>query len=130
MLRTILATIAGILIGGIIIGIVESIGHMIYPPPEGVDMKDPEQIKTIMHTIPFGAKFAVLVAWFLGILGGGIAAVLISGRKAMPALIVAVVLLALAVVTMVMIPHPVWMMIGAVVATALGWFGATRFAKS
>lgn len=128
MLRTVLATIAGILIGGIIIAVVEMIGHMIYPPPSGVDMKDPEQVKAIMGTIPFGAKFAVLIAWFLGILGGGIAGVLISQRKALPATIVALVLLAGAIATMFMIPHPVWMIVGAFIATALGWFGATRLA--
>jgi len=127
--RIILGTIAGFVIGVIIIMITESIGHMIYPPPEGVDVKDPEQLKAIMHSIPFGAKLAVLIAWGLGVFGGGTAGVLISGRKGLPATIIAILLLAGAGITMIMIPHPTWMMIGAVLVTVIGWFGATRFAN-
>lgn len=124
-----LATLGGLVVGVLVIIGVESVGHMIFPPPEGVDMKDPEQLKAIMKSIPFGAKLAVLIAWGLGVFGGGAAGVLLSGRKKMPATIIATLLLIFSAITLFMIPHPVWMIIGAVIVTLLGWYGATRFAR-
>jgi len=129
MLRTIVGTLGGLIVGLAIIMGVETLSHIIYPPPEGVDLKDPEQLKTLMHEIPFGAKLGVLIAWGLGIFGGGTAAVLFTGRKKLPATFVAAVLLLGAVATLFMIPHPLWMVVGTVIVTLLGWYGATRFAR-
>lgn len=129
-MKSALAVIAGLIVGVIVIMIVEAIGHMIYPPPEGVDLKDPAQLAAIMDSIPLGAKIAVLVAWGLGIFAGGVTAVKISGGKTWPAKAIAAILFAGAIATMFMIPHPVWMIAGAVVVTLLGLFGATRFARA
>lgn len=128
MLRTISGTVAGLIIGFAIIMGVETLSHIIYPPPAGVDLKDPEQLKAIMHDIPIGAKLGVLIAWGLGVFGGGTAAVLFTGRKKLPATFVAAVLFLGAVATLFMIPHPLWMIIGTIIVTLLGWYGATRFA--
>ena len=129
MQRAVFATIGGVIIGVVIVFIAEMIGHMIFPPPEGVDLKDPEQLKAIMHEIPLGAKIAVLVAWGLGTFGGGSAAVLMSGRKAWPAGIVALVMLAAAGFTLYAIPHPLWMVGATLVVTGFSWLLATRFAR-
>jgi len=128
MQRAIFATIGGVVIAVVIVFIAEAIGHMIFPPPEGVDLKDPEQLKSIMSEIPLGAKIAVLVAWGLGTFGGGVAGVLMSGRKAWPAGIVALVMLAGAGATLFAIPHPMWMIVATLVITGLAWLLATRFA--
>ncbi len=128
MQRAVFATIGGVIIGVVIVFIAEMIGHMIFPPPEGIDLKDPEQLKSIMSEIPLGAKIAVLVAWGLGTFGGGLAGVLMSGRKAWPAGIVALVMLAGAGVTLFSIPHPMWMIVATLIVTGLAWLLATRFA--
>ena len=129
MQRAVFATIGGVIIGIVIVFIAEMIGHMIFPPPEGVDLKDPEQLKAIMHEIPLGAKIAVLVAWGLGTFGGGSAGVLMSGRKAWPAGVVALVMLAAAGFTLYAIPHPLWMVGATLVITGFAWQLATRFAR-
>lgn len=129
MQRAVFATIGGVIIGVVIVFIAEMIGHLIFPPPEGVDLKDPEQLKSIMHEIPLGAKIAVLVAWGLSTFGGGSAAVLMSGRKAWPAGIVALVMLAAAGFTLYAIPHPLWMVGATLVITGFSWQLATRFAR-
>ena len=123
MLRTILAVVAGAVIGVVVIAIVESIGHMIFPPPEGVDVKDPEQLKSVMDKIPVGAKAAVLVAWGLGVFAGGAVARFIA-HAPYAAWIVAAILFAGAAWTMFMIPHPLWMVLGAILATLMGVFAA------
>lgn len=79
---------------------------MVFPPPKGVDLNDPDQLGAIMSEIPLGAKIAVLVAWGLGTFGGGLVGVFLSGRKAWPATVVALVI------------------------TGFSWLLATRFAKS
>ncbi len=126
MVRTVLAVVIGVILGVVVISITESIGHIIFPPPEGVDLKDPEALSAIMDTIPVGAKMSVLIAWGLGIFAGGIAAMKISQGQNLTAWIVAGILFAFAVMTMFAIPHPVWMMIGSVVATLVGCLGAIK----
>lgn len=128
-MRTILATLGGLIVGVIIIMGIEMASHIVFPPPEGVDFKDPEQLKTIMASAPLGAKLAVLLAWGLGVFGGGAAGVLMSGRKKIPATIIAFLLLIATGLNLFLIPHPNWMIAGAVVAIVLGWYGATRFAR-
>jgi len=130
MHRSVFATIGGVLIGVAIVFGAEIVGHMIYPPPEGTDLRDPEQLRAIMSEIPLGAKIAVLVAWGLGTFGGGVAGVLMSGRKAWPAGVVALVMLAAAGFTLFTIPHPMWMVAGTLVVTTVSWFLATRFAAN
>lgn len=126
MLRIVLGIIIGVIAGGVVIAVVETAGHMLFPPPEGVDLKNPDNVKTIMQDIPVAAKAAVLVAWGLGVFAGGVVARLVSQRAAYTAWIVAAILFAGAVSTMVMIPHPIWMMIGAVIVTLAGAFAANK----
>lgn len=128
MLRSVLGVAAGVIVGALIIFVVEAIGHGLFPPPAGVNVKDPRALAEIMDQIPFGAKLAVLLAWFLGILGGGVVGARIGQRWAPVAWIVAATLFAMAVITMIQIPHPLWMAAGSVIATVAGALGAIRFA--
>ena len=128
MMRSAFAAIAGVVAGIVIVFVAEAIGHMIFPPPEGVNLSDPEQLKAIMSEIPLGAKIAVLVAWGLGTFGGGVIGVLLAGRKAWPAAVVAIVMLAAAGFTLYAIPHPLWMVGATLVITGFSWVMATRFA--
>jgi hypothetical protein len=40
-LRDALAVLAGVIVGGVVVGAVESVGHLIWPPPPGLDVSDP-----------------------------------------------------------------------------------------
>jgi membrane protein YdbS with pleckstrin-like domain len=128
-MKNVLVALAGIVVGVLTVAIVESIGHLIYPPPAGVDLKDPEQLAAIIDTIPFPAKLMVLLAWGLGTFGGGVTGVFLSGRKAWPAGVVALVMLLAAGWTLFIIPHPIWMIAATLVITAVAWLLATRFAR-
>ncbi|MEX0645084.1 MAG: hypothetical protein WD076_07225, partial [Parvularculaceae bacterium] len=75
---------------------------------------------------PIGAKIAVLVAWFAGIIAGGAAALYIGRRWAPVAWVVAAALFGMAIVTMIQIPHPIWMMLGSVVATLAGGYASIK----
>ena len=52
--RSILAVIAGVICAVLTVGMIESIGHWVYPPPPGVDISDPDQLRSIMDRLPTG----------------------------------------------------------------------------
>jgi hypothetical protein len=81
---------------------------------------------SVMGKIALGAKIGVLIAWFLGVLAGASTALLIAGRRQPGGWIVAGVLFTFAVWTMTTIPHPPWMIVGAVLAEILAAFAADR----
>ena len=90
-----------------------------------MNFKDPEQVKDIMHKIPFPAKVSVLVAWGAGVFAGGCLAIWIASGTIWPAYVVATFMLAGGFMTMSKIPHPSWMVVGAVVVTVTaGWSAA------
>lgn len=116
MLRITLGVLLGLLVGMVVTGVVEGMGHTIFPPPPGVNLTDPAALTSVMGKIPLGAKIGVLTAWFLGVLSGASTALLIAGRRQPGGWIVAGVLFVFAVWTMTTIPHPPWMIVGAVLA--------------
>jgi hypothetical protein len=124
--RLIVGLIVGVLAGGLTVGIVESIGHLIFPPPPGLDASNPETIKILMAQIPLQAKIAVVVAWALGTLMGGSVGAFIAKRGPVPAWWIGGILFSMAASTMFMIPHPAWMWIAAIAATIIGSYAAGR----
>lgn len=122
--RRILAVIAGAFAGFVTVAVVESGGHLVFPPPVGVDLADPQALKEIMELIPVGALISVLVAWGLGAFVGGITAASIAkDREKVVAGIVGGLQLAAGVSTMIMIPHPLWFMVVAVPLSPLAALG-------
>lgn len=125
MLRTIFGLAAGLVAGIVVVGLVESAGHMIFPPPPGANVSDPETLRAIMGDVPLGAKIAVLVAWAAGVFAGGGLAAFIA-RRAWPAWAIGALLMAAGAWTMMLIPHPLWMWAGALAATGGAAYAAGR----
>lgn len=133
MLRSILAVVLGVLVASAVVYVGEMAGHRLYPTPSigAVDCSisasyaEKTTAQVCIAATPFGAKFAVVVGWFLGALAGGVAA-LLAGRKWAPlAWLVALIVFLLCVFNFMAFPHPIWMIVGAVLAALLGGFGAT-----
>lgn len=127
--RTILAVIVGVLLAGIVVGIVQSVGHAVYPLPEGLDPENPDDLKAAMleGKIKTGAMLFVILAWGTGSFCGGLVAQLIAQQKKLiPALVVGGIMLCPGIAMMVMIPSPLWFWIAGImvfVPSALlgGW---------
>lgn len=126
VLRSVGGVIGGIIVAVAVLGTLEWLGHKIYPPPPGIDIHDPEAIKTIIGHLPLGAIIMVLVAWGAGSLAGAFTAAAIARRKHVRhGLIVGGVIMAFAGLTMIMIPHPIWFMFAAAAVIVLpAWLGA------
>ncbi len=124
--RSILGTVVGLVLAILLIGLVETLGHRLIPPPAGMDPTDPASIAAAMSLIPTGSFLFVLAAWFLGTWVGASTATRIARSDARwPGLTVGGVILAATLYNLWLIPHPVWV----AAAGLLGIGGLTLLAS-
>jgi hypothetical protein len=123
--KNIAAGIAGIVTAGLLVWLVEMLGHSVYPPPADLDFANPEAMGAYVATLPIGAFLFVGAAWFIATLGGTFVACKIgSAKPVIFASIVGGLMLVATAFNLVMIPHPLWFSIlgvaGILVAAWLG----------
>ncbi len=123
--RNIIEGIAGVLIAGTLVFLVEMAGHAIYPIPASIDFSNEEAMRTYVSALPLGALLFVGGAWFVGALGGTFAACKIGRAKPeIYALVVGGFMLAATLANLVMIPHPLWFSIAALIGIVIvTWLG-------
>jgi uncharacterized protein YacL len=131
MWRSILGIIAGIVVGGITVGLIEIPGYFIHPPPPGLDMRDTGAMKSHFAKAPLPALLGVGIAWTIGPLVGAWLTALIAGRAfLLHGLIIGVVFSLLDLMNIVSFPHPIWLAIVGVVAPLLSsYVGASLAAR-
>ena len=106
----VVAGIVGVFAGGLTIFLLEAAGHALF------GTADPNDLSTI--TAPMFAS--VLVAWILGSAAAGwVATYWARSTSLVLGIVVGLVLLAAAGSNMLVIPHPAWMIAGAVVLMPL-----------
>ena len=135
MLRSFGAIFAGCVAAGILIMIVEVLGHAAFPPPEKYrdalksdDMKVREAaIKEYLPQAPVGALLAVAISWGVGTTAGSALAVRLARRKhRQHGLIVGCIMMGCGIMMLVVLPHPTWMtVLGILVFPAATWTGVT-----
>ena len=129
--KNIAAGVAGVVVAGLLVWLVEMIGHSVYPPPADLDFADADAMRAYIDTLPIGALLFVAVAWFIGTLGGTYAACRIGTAKPMIfALVVGGLMLLATIFNLAMIPHPLWFAALGIVGIAVGaWLGMTLGGK-
>lgn len=116
MTRNVFAVVFGIVTAVILIMIVETVGHSVYPPPD-IDFQDMDAMRDYVSDLPIGALLFVMMAWETGTIGGGLVACFIARNRAMVyASIVGGMVLFATVFTLTTIPHPLWFSIASVIA--------------
>ena len=128
MARIIGGIVAGVVVGFAAIWLIELAGHSVYPVRSDVNYGNVEEMASLIRGMPAGAQAFVVGAWFGGALAGGGVANLIARRR-WPAWPVAGMVAAASILNILMIPHPEWMQVGAVLAPVLGGLVATHLAK-
>lgn len=125
--KNIAAGIAGVVIAGALVWLVEMIGHSVYPPPADLDFGNPDSMRAYMATIPLGALLFVAGAWFIATLVGTLAACKIGSAKPLTfAVVVGGLMLIATAMNLVMIPHPIWFSILGVAGIVIAaWLGMT-----
>ncbi len=125
MVRVLLAVIAGLVLGGVVVAAVQSLNYLLFPAPPGLDPHKPEDLAKLMAQIPLAALLMVELSYVAGSLVAGFVAGKIAARRpALVALILGVALTGFNLLNLAQIPHPLWM---ALLTTAtflpLTWLG-------
>ena len=119
--RNIAAGIVGIVVAGLLIVVVEKIGHMVYPLPEGLDVSDMEAFAAHVASLPVGALLFVGAAWMIGAAAGTCAACAIGTASPLRfAIVIGGLVFVGACYNMFMIPHPAWFSIVALIGIVVG----------
>ena len=119
MARLIGGIVAGLVAAFLGIWLVEMLGHLFYPLPAELSVRNPQSVAAYIAMMPLGAQAFVIAAWLGGALVGAAVAVATSGRDWTGWTIAAVVACA-GILNILMIPHPAVMQIGAVAAPLVG----------
>ena len=109
--RAILGVLAGLVAMFVVIMGIEYVGHMVYPPPPGLNPMVTEDLSAIMASQPAAAKAFVVVAWVVGAFAGGWVAAKISRTYPRAAAVIVALMVVAGVVGMILqLPgHPRWM---------------------
>ena len=126
-MRTTLATICGLVAAVFLIFVLEATGHLLWPPPAWMDASDPESIRRALPLLPLGAVISLTAAWILGTFTGSWLGTLIA-RRALPACIVGAFVASSALITLFLIPHPIWYWIVALVLVPLAAYAGALLA--
>ena len=131
IVRAILGVAAGLVTMFLVIMGIEFLGHVLFPPPPGLDPMNPADLGTIMASQPVAALALVVLAWVAGAFAGGwVAARVARDWPRVAAVLVSVVVIAGVVGMIVQLPeHPRWMSIlGLLLPIPAALLGA-RFAR-
>lgn len=129
MLRNILATIVGLIVAFLTITLIEKLGHIVFPYPEGAKPNDMEWLKNNIALIPKGAMIFVIIAHTCGvILGMGIAG-FISKTSIIPAYIVGGIMIIITIIMLFLIPSPIWFTISDTLGVIAGFFFGKSLAQ-
>ncbi|MDC7683479.1 hypothetical protein PQU92_09345 [Asticcacaulis sp. BYS171W] len=124
VLNVTLAVLTGLLLGLVLDTVFRQIGNYIFPPPPTFDMASPEDIRTLLDTVPADAYIIKLVSWTLGTFGGGYIAVRMARTGAFPAWLTGILLVASYMIHMSIIPHPNWVVMICLPLCAVSAYGA------
>ena len=124
--RTILGILAGMVTAWLLIMVCQFASGMLYPPPPGMDLRQPEQLAAFIAQAPLAAMVLVVVSWVLGaFIGGWVAAKVAREHPLFAALMIGVLVLAGVIANNTMIPHPLWMtVLGVLLPLPAAWLGA------
>lgn len=107
--RTLLGIVLGLLAMWLTTFSVEFASHALYPPPPGLDPRDPQAMEVILATAPVASLALLATAWVLGAFVGGWVAGRIARHPRIAAACVALLVIAGVVGMIVMFPgHPKW----------------------
>lgn len=129
-LRIILAVVAGLVFGFVVIFLIELFSP--YQPPADLDINDKAKFGEWVKTLPLSAFFILLLAYFLGSVAGGWLTNLIAlPTKYRPALVTGFGLFVFGVMNLLMIPHPTWFAIVSSLVYFIGaWAGGRLVGKA
>jgi Na+/melibiose symporter-like transporter len=128
--RKILAVLTGIVLGMLVIGLIEALGHRLFPVPQEVNQTyENQDTETLLALISPKMLLFVLLAYISGSFVAGLFTAWI-GRSKELSLITGLVLMLGGAITVFMIPHPVWfILVSLSVYIPFSWLGGWLILK-
>ena len=131
MARAIFSIVAGLITAVALIGGMTILTHRLYPPPPGVDARDPEAIRELIAVMPISALILIVVGWILGAGLGSHMAVRVARRAVRwPGFLVGTLIVLASLYNLFTIPHPIWFFVVAVIGVPLATWIGTQTAYS
>ena len=110
LIRRFAAILAGLLAGGVSVGLIEWGNALRYPMPDGLKLDDVEGIGKWIKTLPADAFATLAIAWAVGsFVGAFVASRLVAGRRAYAGCVVMGLLTAATIFNLINLPHPLWL---------------------
>lgn len=130
MLQLIFGTIAGVVVAFAAVYGLETLGHQLFPVAGATDVSTKAQLEAFMKAMPLGGLVFVLISWVGGAFAGATTGLIASGRRRIAGVIPAALVLTATIVTLMMIPHPLWMTVGGPAGIlAAAWLADRLFAR-
>jgi hypothetical protein len=129
MIRNLGAFVIGVVTAFVTVMLVDKIGHMVYPPPPGLDFTNPDAIRPYLATLPIGAFLFILASSVVAAFTGTLLSCCIG--TANPNLFGAAVggiILAKTIENFIAIPHPLWLVLATLAGIILSTLLAMRLA--
>lgn len=122
-MRDVLGAVVGVAVAVLTVMLFDWISHTAFPPPPDLDVTDSEALSAYIASAPIGAMLLVLAGYIVATFDGTFIAIWIGRAKPFIfALIVGVLMLVATTTNLIMIPHPLWFTISAVVGIiAAAW---------
>ncbi|MDP3800811.1 hypothetical protein [Brevundimonas sp.] len=127
MLRSVLATIAGVVIAFILVFLGDMLSQSlaVSAGPAPTDMNDRAAMEAYVGGLPTAVFIVMLTTWTVAAFAAAAFAARFGRRGAWPGWAAAGLFLCATAANLFLIPHPAWMAIaGVVLVVAAGWFGA------
>jgi len=129
MLRNVLAIVAGLVTAFATVMLIDKLGHLVYPPPAGLDFSNPAAVRPYLATLPVGAFIFILASSVVAAFVGTLAACHVGTANAMLfGAVVGGVVLAATIANFIAIPHPIWLSIATLGGVMLSTLFAIRLA--
>jgi hypothetical protein len=124
--RSFAAVMAGMVVAVTIVSVFDLVAGRFHPLPAGIDVRDMAQMRAHAEAAPPSAMLIVLAGWIVAPFVGGLVASRIAARsRHQYAWVIAGVLLAATLANLFAIPHPAWMVAGALIGVpSAGWLAA------
>ena len=124
-MRDVLGAVVGVAIAVLTVMLFEWISHTAFPPPPDLDVKSSEALSAYIASAPIGAILLLLAGYIVATFDGTFIAIWIGRAKPFVfALVVGVLMLVATTTNLIMILHPLWFTISAVVGIVVAAWAA------
>jgi len=107
--KNFLISIGALFAAVFVIGLVQMLSGMIYPPPPGLDFNNEVEVARWANSMPVGAYLMVMLAYVLGsFTGGWVVGRFVTRHQLVRAGMIGLFLMLAGFMNLAAIPHPLW----------------------